>query len=99
METDYILNLIRAFSPYPGAYTHLEEKRVRILKALRAEISIENLESGDVSIHNKCIYIGTKNSVIQVKELQLEGKKPMNDSSFINGYLRNSEKTFKFEKR
>ena len=99
MEADYILNLIRAFSPYPGAYTHLEGKRVRILKALRAEISLENLELGDISIHNKSIYVGTKNSVIQVKELQLEGKKIMNDSSFINGYLRSSEKTFKFEKR
>ena len=99
METNCILNLIRAFSPYPGAYTHLEGKRVRILKALRAEFFLENLEPGDISIHNKCIYVGTKNSVIQVKELQLEGKKTMNDLSFINGYLRNSEKTYKFEKR
>ena len=99
MEADYILNSIRAFSPYPGAYTHLEGKRVRILKALRVEISLKNLEPGDISIYNKCIYVGTKNSVIQVKELQLEGKKIMKDSSFINGYLRNLEKIFKFEKR
>ena len=98
MGANHILNLIRAFSPYPGAYTYLEGKRVRILKALRAEFSLENLEPGDVSIHNKCIYVGTKNSVLQVKELQLEGKKTMSGSSFINGYLRNVEKIFKFEK-
>jgi hypothetical protein len=37
--------------------------------------------------------------MIQVKELQLEGKQAMSDSSFINGYLRNPEKISKFEKR
>ena len=56
------------------------------------------MEPGYIYINKKSIYVGTNNGIIQVKEVQLEGKKRMDDSSFINGYLRNVEKTFKFKK-
>ena len=79
--------------------TYLKTKRVQILKAVSSDLNLENLEPGNIYIDNKRIYVGTKDASIQVKELQLEGKRIMDDSSFINGYLRNSEKTFKFENR
>jgi len=99
MESNHVLNSIRAFSPSPGAYTYFQGKRVRIIRALKSEIVLDQLGVSNISIYNRAIYVGTNNGMIQVKELQLEGKQVMTDSSFINGYLRDPDKTFKFEKR
>ena len=53
---------IRAFNPWPGAYTVYQGKRLKVLKA---EVS---------------------NSKLEIKEVQLEGKKPMSFKNFLRGH-------------
>ena len=94
-----ILNLIRAFSPSPGAYTYLNNKRVRITAAVKTHLESVSLSAGLIYLKNKCIYIGTKTDPIEVKELQPEGKKNMNALSFFNGYVKDSGEMFESKNR
>ena len=81
---------IRAFSQYPGA--HLEvlvkgaQKKLKVLEAT----CIDNdekvpagsiLASGDGELMLKC-----KQGAIEIKSLQLEGKKQQNTDEFLRGY-------------
>ena len=93
------LRLIRAFSPSPGAYTYLKNKRIRIIRAVKSDLKLNTLAPGLIYVKNKCIYIGTKTTPIQVKELQLEGKKAMDALSFLNGYMKNAGEMIEFKNR
>lgn len=75
--------LIRGLHFWPVAYTMLEDKRLKILSAnVYSEIS---LEAGRVQVQNKQIFVGCGSGAIEILELQLEGSKPMNAKSFLNG--------------
>ena len=78
-----IHNWIRGLSPYPGMYTFLKNKKVRIFKTK----VIEGLgEKGViVSLDKKSCIIGTGDQLISILEIQLEGKKKMDIRDFLMG--------------
>jgi len=78
-------NLIRGLSPFPGAFTQLHGKT---LKIYRSEKEMEgNLAPGQVDTDKKTfLRFGCADGCIQVKELQLEGKKRMLVEDFLRGY-------------
>lgn len=79
-------NFIRGLSPYPGAWTMLNGK---VLKILRTEIDSDALaprKPGQyINEGNKVLKISTLDGYIRVLELQLEGKRRMNAQEFLNG--------------
>lgn len=79
-----IKNMIRAYTPWPGVYTTLKDKKLRIITSDIG--NEENLSPGEFKIENKILKIGTRKGVLIPKILQLEGKKEMDVKSFINGY-------------
>ncbi|PIZ96277.1 MAG: methionyl-tRNA formyltransferase [Candidatus Magasanikbacteria bacterium CG_4_10_14_0_2_um_filter_33_14] len=81
--TQEIYNQYRAFTPWPGVWTTWNNKR---LKLLEIRPSNKKIKAGQVQIENDTMYIGTKNTSIEIKKLQLEGKPAMNAQVFINGY-------------
>jgi methionyl-tRNA formyltransferase len=81
-----VYNLIRGLSPYPGAFTVLEGKT---LKIFRAEKEVVNHKEQPGSLHTDgktYLKFATPDGFIRVDELQLEGKKKMNASEFLRGY-------------
>ena len=94
-----IINLIRAFSPLPGAYTYFKDKRIRIFSAVLVNSKQPKLDPGIISVENKEIFVGTATKSIKIKELQVEGKQCMDDKSFINGYMQIKGNEYKFEGR
>lgn len=77
---------IRALSEVPGAYLYLEGLKFKIY---RSEIvSDESLgEVGEiVKADKKGLHLQTKNGVLALLDVQLEGKKRMDYMSFINGH-------------
>jgi methionyl-tRNA formyltransferase len=85
-DADTILAKVKAFCPKPGAYTILNNKRVKIFEAqvLHNELNkkigcIYNVEKDFFDI--KC----SKGS-LRVTKVQMEGKKVMNCRDFIVGY-------------
>ncbi|MCB1117179.1 MAG: methionyl-tRNA formyltransferase [Chlamydiia bacterium] len=76
-----IHNQVRALSPHPGAWTMVEvQGQPKRLKILRTRIS-----EAQPSYSKAGWYIQTGQGVIEILELQLEGKKPLSIKNFIAG--------------
>ncbi|RXK80618.1 methionyl-tRNA formyltransferase [Filimonas effusa] len=87
-STDAIHNLIRGLSPYPGAFTHLDGKILKIFQS-RKETTTPAVPPGTVETDGKTfLRFATADGHIQVLELQLEGKKRMPVSEFLKGWRR-----------
>ena len=90
-KTSTVFNQIRGLSPYPGAFTMLEDKNgktltLKIYSALFLE-SKELSETGKIISDNKSfLNIATSDGIISIKELQIEGKKRMSVEDFLRGF-------------
>lgn len=87
-----IYNQIRAFSPYPGAYSFLNKKRFKIFKSkiiLEKNMNL-NLPAGAIKIEDNSIYVKTKDNFLSLLVLQIEGKKKMDVASYLKGNNLNS---------
>lgn len=80
-----IFNLWRAFGVWPGIWTMLDDKRVKIIE-IEIDEDRSNLAPGEIVVENKEIFWGAKKGVVKIKQLQLEGKKVMTAPEFLNGY-------------
>jgi len=81
-----IYNLIRGLSPYPAARTRLNDK---ILKVFKCHFIPENHSQYPGSITtDKSTFLGfyCQDGVIQLEEVQLEGKRRMNTEDFLRGF-------------
>ncbi|MGB7842512.1 MAG: methionyl-tRNA formyltransferase [Salinimicrobium sp.] len=86
---DDIYNLIRGLSPYPTAWTMLEngndELTMKIYEAEKMD-SAHDLEIGTLTIEEKKVKIAVKSGFIVLKEIQLPGKRKMAVKDLLNGY-------------
>lgn len=87
-----IARQVRAYSPWPGAYTHWRGKLLKILSAyaLPSVIPGAVVAPGTVSMReeagHKVLAIATSADVLLMKQLQLEGRKAMSAEEFLRGY-------------
>lgn len=85
-SSEKIQNLIRGLSPYPGAFTFLAGKKLKIFKS-ESENKLHQIKPGEIeSDHKTYLKFATSNGFISVHELQLEGKKRMLITDFLRGY-------------
>ncbi len=84
MPSRDVYNFIRGLSPYPGAWTLLGDK---VLKVFETEIFHgDGEQSGSVfSDGKKILRFSTKDGAISIKTLQMEGKKRMSVEEFLRG--------------
>src|SRR5579862_3595737 len=79
-----ILNRIRGFQPWPGAYTAFRGKTLQILKARAAS---GDLPQGELRVAGDHLRVGcAQSSALDLLEIQLEGKKRTAARDFIQGY-------------
>ena len=84
MDAEGIRNLIRGCQPWPGAYTRLDNK---ILKIFRAQTSNANGSPGEVlETGDAVLRVATGRGSLDIEELQLEGGKRMKTSEFLKGH-------------
>lgn len=94
-EAITIYNFVRGLSPYPGAWskmvslddaaapaTKMVLKIFEVAKTEKAVIA----EPGTFTVENKKVYVNTNDFLLELKELQLSGKKRMDSRSFLNGF-------------
>ena len=79
-----LLRHIRALSLTPGAYAFLEGKKLKILRAEPTALPLGKI--GEVVSVHKGFFVSCADGVINLTEVQLEGKKPCDGKSFVNGY-------------
>src|SRR6476620_3052148 len=79
-------NLIRGLSPFPGAFTFLDQKMLKIYRDEKLATS-PAMNPGEFETDGKTfLRFACVDGFITIKELQLEGKKRMNVEDFLRGY-------------
>ena len=83
-----IYDLIRGLSPYPGAWTNLtmpngKDTVLKIYKTTKT--THPAAQPGEIVVGRDTLYISATDSLLQIDELQLAGKKRMNAKDFLNG--------------
>ena len=94
-EASAIYNFVRGLSPYPGAWskmvsldntatptTKMVLKIFEVAKTEKRAVA----EPGTFIVENKKVYVNTNDFLLELKELQLSGKKRMDSRSFLNGF-------------
>lgn len=82
-----IYNLIRGLSTYPGAFTELNGKTIKIFTAEKINES-HSLSPGIFKTDGKkYLHFVANDGFISVKNLQAEGKKRMEIEDFLRGYV------------
>ena len=82
-----IYNKIRGLNSFPGAYTLLDGKRLKIWSSVVLdEYYTQKLNGEIVEVNKEGIVVKTGNSTILITELQPEGKSKMRATDFVNGY-------------
>lgn len=86
-----IARKIRAYQPWPGAFTHWKGKLLKILTARPLSVELpEGTVPGTVAIRDdaghKVLSIATGSGVLLIKQLQLEGKKALSSEEFLRGH-------------
>lgn len=95
-------NLIRGLSPFPGAFTYLDGKMLKIYRSEKEaspeilsqpsspsgeSVASEGGALGQFETDSKTfLKFACANGYLHAKELQLEGKKKMNIEEFLRGY-------------
>jgi methionyl-tRNA formyltransferase len=79
-----ILNQVRALQPWPGAYTYLNGRLLKIFKAKNAGNKIGVFNPGTI-IRDKGFSVATGDGIIDIIKVQLEGKKIMYSDDFLKG--------------
>jgi methionyl-tRNA formyltransferase len=81
-------NLIRGLSPFPGAFTHINGKMLKIYRSLKEEVSlpIDTAPGTPVTDGKSFLKFACSNGYVYALELQLEGKKKMTVEDFLRGY-------------
>lgn len=81
-----IERMVRGLNPWPSAYTSCKGRNLKIWKA----DVVHEKSSGDAGsiarVTKSSILVNTGKELLEIKELQLEGKKKMDAGSFLLGY-------------
>ncbi len=83
-----IWNRLRAFTPWPGAFTFLAGKpNPHLLKIWKAEIVKQSGGAGEIlSADKNGITVGCGENALRILELQREGGRRMNAAEFLSGH-------------
>lgn len=79
-------NFVRGLSPYPGAWTDLDGKTLKILRAQKDADSNVSEPGTFFSDGKNYLKISTLDGNLDVLDLQMEGKRRMSVREFLNGY-------------
>lgn len=92
-----IHNRIRGLSSVPGAYAIINEKRMKIYLS-EVTNTLSKKEPGIIEdINSNGILVNTKDYLINLKDIKLEGKKRCTVKEFINGIKKDDYIGVKFE--
>ena len=81
-----IEQLIRGLNPWPSAYTKVHGKTLKLWKA-KVLLETSQMKPGQiVKVTKDSLAVQTGQGMLEIQELQLEGKKRMDTSSFLRGY-------------
>ena len=81
-----IERLIRGLSPWPSAYTNWNDKVMKIWDASCVSCGAQGNPGTIVQVKKDSFLVQTGDGVLEVRELQIPGKKRMDAGAFLRGY-------------
>lgn len=78
-----IHNQVRGLSPYPAAFVIFRDKKLKIFSTRITDM--DSSGSGEIEVRGKNLYMHASGNLLELLEVQPEGKKRMPASDFING--------------
>ncbi len=82
-SAEKVHNQIRGLSPYPAAFTHFQDKKLKIFDS---KITMEqSAGSGKIEIRDNKLLAHCSDLILELTDIQAEGKKRMPARDFING--------------
>lgn len=85
-NSQQVINFIRGMAPYPGAWTKVDGKVLKIF-GVRIMEGTKTGTPGDYNTDNKTFLdFYTRDGAVRVTELQLEGKKKMSTEELLRGF-------------
>ena len=85
LTANQIVGWVRGLSDEPGAYLYLNNFKLKIYKAKKANEVVDHEVGEIVKADKNGLYFQAKDGQIAILELQKEGKKRMDYRSFVNG--------------
>jgi methionyl-tRNA formyltransferase len=76
---------IRSLNPWPGTYCFWKGKNLKIIDMVVFEKKSSG-RPGEVIIDNGKIFVSSADKLLEIKTLQLEGRKAINAKDFLIGY-------------
>jgi len=89
-----IHNQVRACFPWPGSFTTLSDKQIKIWKTVISEkLFNEKFSPGKIIATKKQLFVQTGDGILEILEIQPQGKPKMSAKAFLAGHQNlNSEK-------
>ncbi|WP_221409068.1 methionyl-tRNA formyltransferase [Reichenbachiella versicolor] len=86
-DSETIRNFVRGLSPYPAAWTRWNDKGFKIFQVKHSQRSMTTNQVGEYDTDNKSYFsVKTGNGVLDILDLQVEGKKRMSIEDLLRGY-------------
>lgn len=92
LPTKRIYDFVRGLSPYPGAWTNLQQEGADkdiVLKIFKTTMRLDMQPAynvGELFVEKGILLVRTTDGSLQIDELQLTGKKRMSAQAFLNGF-------------
>jgi len=80
-----VFNLIRGLSSVPGAYCYLDDLRMKIYASEITDMKSLGESGKIVNIDKSGVYVNTRDFVIRITDIKIEGKKRCLVKDFVNG--------------
>jgi len=86
-SADIFVRKSLAFNPFPGIQSKFRGKLIKFWRVKKTSFTIDNnIEPGVLFKNNHNLYLKLHNELVEIEELQVEGKKKMFSKEFISGY-------------
>jgi len=81
-----IHNQVRGMNPWPSAFTHLGNERVKVHRTAITRVGCGDTLSGEITLRETGrLLVGTKDELIEILEIQRESRPRMSGRDFLNG--------------
>ena len=81
-----IHNQVRGMNPWPSAFTHLGNERVKVHRTAITGVGCGDTLSGEIPLRETGrLLVGTKDELIEILEVQRESRPRMSGRDFLNG--------------
>ena len=81
-----IERLIRGLDPWPGAYSFLDGRRIRLISADVLDADTAGAPGTLAGDSKSALKVNTGKGILLITRLQPEGKKPMDTADFLRGF-------------